>query len=112
MCASWRDTYSCLDEKVIREMFELWFVAVAQDIRILARDPSTTKSEGFSLLCYPVWGSTPFLSDLGPSAYAVDPMSTPGLERTHHPHPVDSPTQQHTTTLHIPLPSQKLPVTS
>lgn len=93
-------------------MFELQLVAERYHLRILARDPSTTKSEGFSLLCYPAWGVPPFLSDLGTLTSVDVPMSTPGLKRTRHPHPGDSDTSQHTTTLIIPLPSQKLPVTS
>ena len=84
----------------------------ALHLRILARDPSTTKSEGFSLLCYPAWGGPPFLSDLGAYPFGHAPMSTPGLEWTHHRHPGNSDIAQHTTTLSIPLPSQKHAVTS
>jgi hypothetical protein len=68
-------------------------------IRILARDPPTTKSEDFSLLCYPAWGDSPFLSDLDTLSYEKLPMSTPGLRWTRHPHPGNSHTPRHTTHL-------------
>ena len=85
-------------------MFELRFVAEGYHLRILARDPSTTKSEDFSLLCYPAWGVAPFLSDLGTLTSVNVPMSTPGLKRTRLPHPGDSDITQHTITLNISLP--------
>lgn len=75
-----------------RKCFEAQLIAESAHVGILARDPSTTKSEGFSLLCQPAWGGSPFLSDLVTLAYANVTMSTPGLKWTRHPHPADSDT--------------------
>lgn len=90
------------------KLIELRLTAVLHHIRILARDPPTTKSEDFSLLCYPAWGGSPFLSDLDTLPYEKLPMSTPGLRWTRHPHPGNSDTTPHTTALTTHCPARSL----
>ena len=98
--------------KGFRKVFELRPVELWLHIRILARAPPTTRSEGFSLLCYPVWGGAPFLSDLGVNPYELTTMSTPDLRRARLPHPVDSVATTRITTLvpHYPVRSVPLQV--
>lgn len=96
--------------KGVREVFELRPVELWLHIRILARDPPTTRSEGFSLLCYPVWGGAPFLSDLGVNPYELTTMSTPDLRRARLPHPVDSVATTRITTLVPHYPDRSVPL--
>lgn len=81
-------------------------------VRILARDPLTTRSENFSLLCYPAWGDPPFLRDLDALSYDNVPMSTPGLRRTRLLHPDYSDTLLHTPILTPHYPDRNVSVTS
>lgn len=97
---------------MFRKVFELQVAAKTCHIRILARNPPTTKSEGFSLLCCPVWGGVPFLSDLGAFPYDNAPMSTPGLGRTRLPHPVNSGIPTPAATLKPYYPDRSISVTS
>ena len=96
--------------KGVREVFELRPVELWLHIRILARDPPTTRIEGFSLLCYPVWGGAPFLSDLGVNPYELTTMSTPDLRRARLPHPVDSVATTRITTLVPHYPDRSVPL--
>ena len=96
--------------KGFRKVFELRPVELWLHIRILARVPPTTRSEGFSLLCYPVWGGAPFLSDLGVNPYELTTMSTPDLRRARLPHPVDSVATTRVTTLLPHYPDRSVPL--
>ena len=96
--------------KRFREVFELRPVELWRHIRILARDPPTTRSEGFSLLCFPVWGGAPFLSDLGVNPYELTTMSTPDLRRARLPHPVDSVATTRVATLVPHYPDRSIPL--
>ena len=96
--------------KGFRKVFELRPVELWLHIRILARVPPTTRSEGFSLLCYPVWGGAPFLSDLGVNPYELTTMSTPDLRRARLPHPVDSVATTRITTLVPHYPDRSVPL--
>ena len=64
----------------------------------------------FSLLCYPVWGGAPFLSDLGVNPYELTTMSTPDLRRARLPHPVDSVATTRITTLVPHYPDRSVPL--
>ena len=97
--------------KGFRKVFVLWPVERWRHIRIPVRDPPTTRSEGFSVLCYPVWGGAPFLSDLGVNPYELTTMSTPGLRRARLPHPVDSVATTRVTTLVPHYPDRSFPFT-
>ena len=77
---------------------------------ILARGPPTTRSEGFSLLCFPVWGGAPFLSDLGVIPYGITTMSTPGLGRACHRHTAYRDTTTLIGTLIPCYPDRSLPL--
>uniref|UniRef100_A0AAV1USH7 Uncharacterized protein n=1 Tax=Peronospora matthiolae TaxID=2874970 RepID=A0AAV1USH7_9STRA len=67
-------------------------------------------SDGFSLLCYPVWGGAPLLSDLGVNPYELTTMSTPSLRRARLPHPVDSDAVTRVTTLVPHYPDRGVPL--
>ena len=95
-----------------REIFELWLVAPVRHVRILARDPLTTRSEDFSLLCYPAWGDPPFLRDFDALSYDNVSMFTPGLRRTRLLHPDYSDTILHTSILTPHYPDRYVSVTS
>ena len=95
-----------------REIFESCFVATVCHGRILARDPLTTRSEDFSLLCHPAWGDPPFLRDLDALPYDNAPMFTPGLRRTRLLHPDYSDTLLHTPILTPHYPDRNVSVTS
>ena len=102
----------CLRDNVKNVRFSNCGLLRVSHVRILARDPLTTRSEDFSLLCHPAWGDPPFLRDLDALSYDNDPMFTPGLRRTRLLHPDYSDTLLHIHILTPHYPDRNVSVTS